>query len=343
MPTYQDNHRTAADLTAQARAAADVAGLGFRLGRFLPSVDNYSLTYDFNVNDIGLTDLAEYRAFDTEANYGAGSSTSGTRSGALPPVSRKYRVKEQEQLTLFIGGASLIGDKQDEYARKGGLAIAARVALAQAQAIEFAKVDLKENKLNVTIDYGRDPAHDVVSAALFSDIEADLVDPLESWASAYRAKNGVNPGTTLLSQRIITAASKNKSVIRYTVGRFADLPTRVGYPDVIAFFAAYGLTGVEIFDAVLDGTRLLSENKIFLLPGDSNTILDGGPLGTTEWGITAESIQPVYGIGDAERPGIFSAAFDDNDPQGTDVLSTAVVVPALRNADATFVAEVLTA
>jgi len=343
MPTYQENHRTAADLTAQARAAADLAALGYRLGRFLPSRDNFSLTYDFNVNDIGLTDLAEYRAFDTEANYGQGAASGGARSGALPPVSRKYRVKEQEQLQLFIGGTSLIGDKQDEYARKGGTAIAARVALAQAQAIEFAKVTLKENKLDVTIDYGRNAAHNVIAAQQFTDPDADLIDELESYAATYRAANGTNPGTTLVSQRIITALSKNKSVIGYAVGRSDNLPSRVAYPDVISFLAAYGFLGVEVFDAVLDKTRLLSDNKMFLLPSDETATLDGGPLGTTEWGITAESIQPVYKIADAERPGIFSAAFDDNDPQGTDVLSTAVVIPALTNADATFVVQVIPA
>jgi hypothetical protein len=105
MTTYAFDHRSAVELTAQARAAADLAATQYRLGRFLPSRDNYSLTYNFDVNQIGLVDKAEYRAFDTETLYGRTQGGS-SRAGKLPPIGRKFRVGEFEQLQLVASAAS---------------------------------------------------------------------------------------------------------------------------------------------------------------------------------------------------------------------------------------------
>lgn len=343
MSTYQPNFRSAAELTAQARAAAALAATGYELGQFLPSVNNASLTYSFDLNSLGLTDVAEYRAFDATVGYGQGASQSGSVSGTLPPISRRYRVKELEQLTLQVGGTGLIPAKQDEYAQKGGLAIAARVALAQAEAIEFDQVRLLENGLDATIRYRRNPDLFVIAANYWSDTTVDVLEPLLSALQTYYRINGVYPGTTLISQRILDALSRNRSVIAHALGRQTDLPGRVGYADVYSFFTDWNVRNVRVFEGNIDRKNLLSDNKIFFLPAPGGNLDGTGALGTTEWGITAESIQPVYGIGAGEQSGIFAAAFDDNIPQGTDVLSTAVVLPALRNSNAVMTFQVLAA
>lgn len=344
MAQYQANHRDAGALTAEARGAADAAALGYRLDRFLPGVSNFTLDYSFDLNTLGLTDVAEFRAFDTTPGYGQGQASAGSRAGKLPPVSRRYRVKEYEQLQLQIGGSALIGEKLESYARKGGLAIAARVALAQAEAIEFDQVRLRENGLDVLITYGRSPELFVAANVLWNDTSADILETIISWLNVYRAKNGSNPGVTLISQRILDALSRNKQIIGLTFGKAQSdpsLPGRIGYADVLSFLSQWGLRNVEVFEGTIDRKLLLSDNKVYFLPAEGGIGEDAGSLGTTEWGITAESIQPVYGIGSTEQAGIFAAAFDDNQPQGTDVLATAVVIPALRNSDAVMVATVL--
>jgi hypothetical protein len=339
MTTYAPDHRSAVELTSQARAAADLAATQYRLGRFLPSVDNYSLTYQFDVNQIGLVDKAEYRAFDTETQYGRTQGGS-SRAGSLPPIGRKYRVGEYAQLQL-VAQNDLIGNKLDEYARRAGAAIAARVALAQGEALQKGQVTLRENKLEATIDYGRKPEHSQTASTVYTDPTADVITDVENWTAIYRLVNGSNPGTALISQRILTALAKNTGIIREVVQRGTDLPSRVSYDDVRSVLASYNVSGVEVYDQAIDGERIIDDDVILFLPSDGGVVLDGGVLGTTEWGITAESIQPGYGITDTERPGIFAAAFTDTDPQGTDVLGSAVVIPAVKNANATLVATVL--
>jgi hypothetical protein len=339
MTTYASDIRDASQLTAQARAAADTAMSSYRLNRFLPSTDNYSLTYSFDVNTIGLVDKAEFRAFDTETRRGRTEGGS-SRSGKLPPLGRAYRVGEYEQLQL-VAQNGLIGDKLDEYARRGGLAIAARAGLAQGESIETGQLVLTENGLNTVIDYGRKPEHSVTAATLFSDPTAPVLDPIESWLATYVLTNGQAPGAVLLSQKVMTFLSKNEELIRLTVGRNSDLPGRISYTDIASVLGSYGVTGVEVYDEAIDGERIISDNVMLFLPQSGSVVLDGGALGTTEWGITAESIQPVYGISDSERPGVFAAAYTTVNPQGVEVNTSAVVIPAVKNANATFVAKVI--
>lgn len=336
---YAPGVRTASDLTAQARAAAQLARVGYRLDRFLPSQDNYALTYNFEVGQVGLIDKAEYRAWDTSTKPGRTSGGS-SRSGKLPPLGRKFLVGEFEQLNLYRQG-DLLGAKLDEYARKGGVAIAARVALAQGQAIELGKVTLVENDLEVEIDYGRKASHTITAATLFSDPTAPLIEYLEAYLEVYRATNGANPGTTLLSQRILTAMSRNTGIIREVYGRGSDLPTRVNYNDVVSTLGSYGVNGIEVYDQTIDGERIISDSKIIFAPSDGNVVLSGGVLGTTEWGITAESINAEYGIGESERPGIFAAQFKNTDPETASVNAAAVAIPAVTNSNATMAVKVL--
>jgi hypothetical protein len=336
---YAPDIRTASDLSAQARAAAELAAATYRLNRYLPPQDNYSLSYQFDVGQIGLVDKAEYRAWDTATKPGRTGSGS-SRAGKLPPLGRKYLVGEFEQLKLYNQG-ELLGAKLEEYARKGGLAIAARVALAQGRAIETGKVSLFENGLEVQIDYGRRPELTIESSILYSDPTAPIIDNFEAYLAVYRAINGANPGSALLSQTILSAMSKNQGIIREVVQRGSDLPTRVSYDDVRSVLSRYDVYGVEVYDQAIDGERILSANTITFLPSDGQVVLDGGVLGTTDWGITAESINPKYGISESERPGIFAAQFENTDPESSSVNTAAVAIPAVTNANATMSVKVL--
>ncbi len=331
--------RTAPQLTAQARAASTLFLARYRFARYLPSVQNYSLSYDIKINDLALADAAEFRNWNTSTDLGR---TEGSRSvtGKLPPIGRKYRVDEKESLTLY-GQSEAIGAKFEEYAQRGGIAIAARAVKAQAEGIEFGTLTLEENGLHLSVSYGRAGGHSITVGVLHSVITADVLADLESARAVYRATNGVNPAVTLVSTKIITAWSKATKIIQAVYPTSATLPSRVSAADVISVLGSYGIYGIEVYDEAIDGVRLLSENAVLFLPDSGTTVLTGGPLGTTEWGITAESIRPAYNIGAAERAGIFAGAFDYTDPEGTYVNSSAVVIPAIRNANATLRLQVL--
>lgn len=336
--TYSPAIRTAVQLTAEARAAAQVQSTGYGLAVYLPDNDNYGLSFNFDVNATALTEVASYRSFNTEADFGE-QGGGASRSGKLPPISRKYRVDEFEQLSLY-GQNDALGAELERYARRAGAAIAARVELARGEAIEKGTVTLAERNLQFTIDYGRKSSHTIIAPAIFTNAASQPVDVLDSAAAVYRASTGANPARTLTSGRVFAALQKNTEIIKLALGRGSDLVSRVSVDDVRSVLASYGYGDISIFDEVVGSQRVISDDKIIFLPSAGST-LDGGALGTTDWGIPAESINPTYGIPESDRPGIFAGHFTQTDPEGSNVLGSAIVLPILRNADATMAIKVL--
>ncbi len=343
---YSNSFRTAAQLTAAARAASDALLGSFVLPSWLPSIENLGLSYDFDINSLQLTEAATYRAYDTEAPFGR-TPGNQNRQGKLPPISRKLRVSEFDQLTLF-GQTDAIGDKFEDYAERLGAAIAARVALAQGQAVETGTITLNENKLTFTIDFGRAAGNTVTAATVWTTPTANALGDLTTWAQTYRTLTGVSPAVAMISSSVMAALQKNVSIIGAATGLAqAQLPAIISQDQVRAVFSSYGFGQlIENDDQVVyNGStqRIVSANKLIWLPASGGVQLGGvgGVLGSTQWGIPAEAINPTYGISGGEMPGIFSAAFHDEDPEGHNVLASAIVLPVLQSANYTFAAQVI--
>lgn len=330
---YTATPRTAAQLTVEARAAAQAMSTGYGLTAYLPDNVNYGLSFNFDVNQLAVNDAASYRSFNTESDTGRTGGTA-SRAGKLPPISRKYMVQELDQLLLY-GQADAIGAKFEEYARMIGAQIAARVELARGQAIETGQVIIAERDLQFTIDFGRKAEHSITAGTPWSSAAALPIDNLDSAAAIYRATNGANPGATLISGSRFAALQRNTDLIKTAVGRGSDLPSRISADDVRSVLSSYNYGDVRIFDELVGGQRVIGEDKVVFVPADASTVFTGGSLGTTDWGIPAEAINGNYGIPDSDRPGIFAGAFTQEDPEGSFVLGSAIVLPVVTNANAT--------
>jgi hypothetical protein len=345
MTTYSSAFRTAVELTGIARAAAEVLADSFVLSAWLPSRDNYGLSYDFDVNALALATAATYRSFDTEAPFGATPGSQG-RSGKLPPISRKLRVSEFDQLSLY-GQTDAIGQKFEDYAEILGGQVAARVALAQGQGVQTGSITIQENKLDFTISFGRAAGHTVTAAASWALAATDIPAHLAAWKLVYIATNGYAPQVAMISSTIMGYLQANTAIIKAAVGRGTDLPAIIDEEAVRSVFRRFGYGELVINDDQVNvagvATRVVAADRFLWLPARGGVALGGagGTLGRTDWGIPAEAINGVYGIPESERPGIFSAAFHSNDPEGHNVLTSAIVLPVIETANATFSADVV--
>lgn len=338
---FTKNHRSPVQLTAIARAAFRAILERYALAGFLPVSPNHTLSFNFNVNDTALPQAASYRSFNTESDVGA-TEGSESRSGKLPPISRRLHVDEHTELKL-LGLDDAIGAKFEDYAARIAQQIAARVALGIGEAIQTGKLTLNERGLSAVIDYGRKAAHTATAASgAWSGGSATPIADLEAARAVY--KRAV--GTTWLSPEIMAALGTNVDFIKTAMKTSANLPSRISHDDIISTLASYGFGRVVINDdAVLNqaGTeqRLIASDKLLFLPAEGGGILGGGALGTTDVGITAESVSEDNGIAAAERPGLFAGALASNDPEGYDVLVSGIVLPVVTNANATFALDVL--
>ncbi|MCI2958246.1 major capsid protein [Agromyces atrinae] len=340
---FTKKHRTPTQLTADARAAVRVILEQYFVSGFLPSRNNPSLNFQFDVNQTSLPAAARFRSFNSAADVGT-TDGSENRSGKLPPISRRLHVDEATELALYGNGA-LIGDKFKEYAQRIATQIAARVVLAQGEAIETGKVTINERGISATIDYGRKASHTANAASGWWS-STGTATPLADLEAA-RAVYGKDPATTLLSPEIVAALQKNEDMMNLILGRGDNLPSRVSREDVLSFLTSEGFGQVVVNNDQLIGTtgvtkRVISEKKVVFLPSADVPVLGGGgALGTTDWGITAEAINSDNGIPSGERAGVYSGALESHDPEGFDVLVSAITLPVVTSADSTFALQVL--
>ncbi|WP_159794465.1 major capsid protein [Puerhibacterium puerhi] len=339
MPLNTD-YRSAVELTAAARAAVAAVSNALPLSAYLPNRENPSLNFEFEAGAKSLVDVAEFRAFDTEAPYGR---TGGgiRKSGKLPPISRKLPVSELAELQLS-GQTEAIGARLDRYAEDLGRGVAFRLELARAEALRTGKLVLSENGLTASIDFGRDPSLTVVPSVPWTAANATPVDDVIGWIQRVAAISTA-PTAALLTLDVMETLSKNEQVIGQALGRTSNLPGRVSYDDVRGVFAQYGLTQFTVVDQAYSGFDLgrpvFPAGTFVLLPSPGSSVA-GGSLGATDLGIPAESLQPSYGIPEGERAGIFAGAFSREDPQGLDVLVSGIALPIVERANATLSAAV---
>jgi hypothetical protein len=76
-------------------------------------------------------------------------------------------------------------------------------------------------------------------------------------------------------------------------------------------------------------------------PVDTND-WQGTELGATFWGQTLTSTDPDFGLEDADQPGLVAGVYrGEKPPMIAEVISDAIAMPVLANADLSFVATVL--
>lgn len=306
------------------------------IDELLPDVLVDDVDFRANITQRGLKRAARYRSYDTEAPI-TGRRGITRISGELPPISEKRRLNEYDRLRMRKADTA-IRDLIFNDAVELADALRTRIIMAKAEALVTGKVHLAENGLDLTADFGRASGNTVTAATVWSST-ADPINDQESWFTTYRVANAGNPGRAITSQRVMSALMRNASIRAYCLppGSTQGVVTR---DQVNAMFTSFGHPPFEIFDAqVEDSTgaaaRLIPDNQILYTPAA------GIKLGETDWGVTAEALEPDYGIDASDAPGIVVGSYIDNDPVARWTKASGLGLPLLLNANATMVATVL--
>jgi hypothetical protein len=327
-----------AELTGYVREAmADQPPNMFTLARWLPNRTIDDLMYRFAKGTGGLTEAAEYRAYDAESPIGARKGIQRV-TGELPPISRKVRLGEYDRLrqrrdpnALIRNG--LLGDSET-MARQ----VAARIELARGDALVNGSVTINENGVAATADFGRSGAHSVTAAVLWSTTAtATPLTDLLSWQQTYIDTNGVPPGALVMSTQALGYMLRNAD-LRSDVATLAGTPSIITQTTLNALLQAHGLPPVYVVDERVSvagtATRVVAANVVLLLPepGDPNDAA-GTQLGATMWGTTAESLDPSYQLAEGDEPGIVAGVYSTQDPIALWTKAAGIALPVAANPD----------
>lgn len=350
---------TPAELTGFARAELEVTERQTgTLARYLPNEFVPDIQAKFNVGKAGLQPVAPFRAWDVETPLG---KLPGEQSVIieLPPIGEKLRISEYDQLRMRDGNARDVQvlNSALKVTRQIVRDVNNRLEVARGQALETATFDADENGFVQSADWERDASMVVdasTGAGEYWDDTADatpLAD-LDTWCQAYLDLNGEMPGSILTTKRVIRNLARTaemRNLFSTLVGR----PSVVNRQAINAVLDDNDLPPFDVYErhAIFDNgdggglykRRILSPNKLFLLPAVAGEDSGNNGLGATYWGQTLEADEADYGLEPEEQPGIVAAMWKTRDPIGLWIHCNAIGLPVLGDANRAMVATVLPA
>lgn len=330
-----------AELTGFIRGAlADRAINKFVLDQWVPNRLVDDLVYRYTRGASGLIEAATYRGYDTESPI-ANREGLARVTGELPPISRKIRLSEYEQLRLRKAARETVRDAIFGDARRLARMIAARIELARGDALVNGAVTIAENGVAATVDFGRSPSHAVTAAATWADPTTNILADIDAWSNVYNDTNGEMPGSYLTSRSVLGYMLANDQV-RGAMTNNGVTPDMVNREQLNNWLAKFDFPPVVTYDAKVkvNGTaqRITPDDVFMMLPAPVSDAEDTD-LGATLWGTTLEAMETEYKL--EIQPGIAAGSYKTHNPIAIWTNAAAIALPVLANPDLTLKAEVL--
>lgn len=324
-----------ATLTGYARASlSDYEAAKGTLARWLPNRTVADIVVRFVAGQVGLVEVAQFRAYDAEPEIGKLPSRQRLTL-ELPAIGQNIPVGEYAQLRLR--------NAPDEPVLRSIQRTTDQVVRAVADAMErmrgivltTGKATINQTNYVAEDDYSRAAGHTVTAGSLWSSATSvSRLTDLTTWYDVYVNANGEAPGCLLMSQRalrILAAGDEFKLSL-------ANGGSRPATPaDVAAVIDGAGLPPIVVYDRRVSvagtPTRVIADNRVLMLPApvDPNDA-EGTDLGGTFWGQTLTSTELSWGIEDSEQPGIVAGVYrNEKPPVIAEVISDAIGLPVLTN------------
>ena len=334
-----------ATLTGYARAS--LANYELRRGtlaQFLPNRDVADIVVRFVKGPNGFVDAAKFRAYDAEPEVGRRPSSRRVTL-ELPALGQNIPVSEYEQLRMRSGNV----DEQVALATIQNATDAAVQSISDSieklrgTVLATGKATIAQDNFTSEDDFGRSAGFTTTAPTLWSATTARL-EYLQTLCDLYRDTNGENPGCIVMPQRVFRSLQTGAELQTQLVNGGARRP---GEDEVNTIVTGAGLPPIVRYDrrVPVNGsmTSVLPTDTLLLLPEPvAPDDWQGTDLGATFWGRTLTSTEADWDIAELERPGIVTGVWrNDKPPMTVEVLSDAIGLPVLANADRSLAAKVL--
>jgi hypothetical protein len=307
------------------------------LARFLPNREVADIVVRFFAGEAGLVEEAQFRAYDAEIKKGARPPRKRTIL-ELPAVGQEIPVTEYEQLRTRNAPDAQIEASILSTARQVVQAVADRVERLRGLVLATGKATIPE--LGADDAFGRKAEHDVTAGSLWATAGVDRLAYLEALRQIYLDTNGVEPGAILMSSKVFTALAAGD---QFRVQLNNGASRTATETDVRGIVTGAGLPDIVKYDRRTKSGKVLDDTKLILLPAPVETdAWQDTELGATFWGQTLTSTDERYGIEESEQPGIVAGVYrGEKPPMIAEVISDAIALPVLANANLSLAAKVL--
>lgn len=311
------------------------------LAHYLPNRTVSSLSVRFDRGTSGMREAAEFRAYDAELEIGEQRATERVTLD-LPTLGQRMPVSEYDQLRLRGASDNEFLKEIKNTAKAVARAIADRQEYQRGVLLATGRATIDQARYRLDEDFGRKPEFNVTATKLWSDPSADVVEELRTWVEAYRDENEEDPGEIIISTKAYRALRKMSAFQNTVTGR------PVTDRDIESILLDHDIPPFRKYDrkVKLRGkgvVRVIPEDTIIMVPSsvDVNDY-ESTDLGATYWGQTLTSSELNWGIEPEYRPGIVTGTYrNEKPPVIAEVISDAIGMPVLANANLSLAAKVL--
>ena len=291
--------------------------------------------------------MAQFHGFDTEAQqtFRIPVDTKNVEKGLI-----KVKINQSERMRALLR-SGVQNDELYDYVLNDGIRLADQVVtrskVAKNEMLATGQVTIKENNLDLTVDYGVPAAQKNLMLDFGSGASSPVDEQLEGIVSSAIAA-GVTLNGLLTSRAMLNKLRKNAE-IQKAINGVNMVGQLVSNADLRAYLSEeYGLNNIVTNDLTygVEGTpvngrphvvakRYFPENKITFF-GANNA----GKLGDGLWGDPPEAdVADLLNVQTStESPYVYVTQYTENDPAVLWTKASALYIPMLYNPNSLFIA-----
>ena len=311
--------------------------------------DNLVASWESIASEYGIPMMAQFHGFDTEAQktFRIPIDTHNIEKGLI-----KVKINQSERLRALNRAGVQGDDRLYDYVLNDGIRLAdqviTRTKVAKNELMATGKVTIKENNLDLTVDYGVPAAQTAYSIDL--SVNADIPSQIQAIIDDATDKGVILSGM-MTATKNLTKMRNNvalQKAINGNIGAGAlltrsELETYLsdefGLDTIVTNDLTYGA------DAVIgeDGRPVVTQKKYF--PQNKITFFatnPGGRLGTGLWGDSPEAdAAGFYNVGGSTvSPYVYIMQWMETDPTVLWTKASSLFMPVLYNPNSLWIATV---
>ena len=293
--------------------------------------------------------MAQFHGFDTEAQTTLRTpiSVHNIEKGLI-----KVKINQSERLRALMRSGVQGDQALYDYVLNDGIRLAdqvvTRTKVAKNELMATGKVTIKENNLELTVDYGVPAAQTAYSLDFSSSAPTDILAQLQKIIDDATEK-GITLTGMVLSSKMLTKFRKDPAIQKAINGNVgagalvrrsaleAYLSDEYGINQVIT----NDLTYATPYTQGADGRPVVSTKRYF--PNDTVSFFAANPagkLGTGLWGDSPEAdAAGFYNVGTGEAsPYVYIMQWMETDPTVLWTKASGLFMPVLYNPNSLFIA-----
>ena len=312
--------------------------------------DNLVAKWESIASEYSIPVMAQFHGFDTEAQktFRIPIDNHNIEKGLI-----KVKLNQSERMRALLR-AGVQGDQAlYDYVMQDGIRLAdqviTRTKVAKNELMATGKVTIKENNLDLTVDYGVPAEHTSFTLDLTQD--ADVASQIQTIID-YAIEKGITINGMMTSKKNLTKMRNNKylqTVINGNIGAGAQLRQS----QLTAYLSEdFGIEQIGTNDLFYGESAELGENNRPIIkqaryyPQDKVTFFvtnPGGRLGIGLWGdspeVDAASFHAVGGS--TVSPYVYIMQWMETDPAVLWTKASSLFMPVLYNPNSLFIASVV--